>query len=127
MLGYPRSCSALYGTLCWRMYAHTSSCVQSTSGFTFTSLFPSSHSILWTAVRVTDCSRRSPVIHASSPDKRPAQRLHLADAAAQLPVLHRVIEQVHAVLGDHGLHGVGLWKEHLDRRPYFCAVASMTL
>src|SRR5687768_17661054 len=51
------------------MYFQTSSCDQSTSGFTLTRLFPSSHSTLCTAVRVTDCSRRRPVIHASSPDK----------------------------------------------------------
>src|SRR5262249_34200065 len=43
ILGYPWSCSGLYGTSCFRMKFHTSLLVQASSGLTFTRLNLASH------------------------------------------------------------------------------------
>ena len=71
--------------------------VQSASGLNFGEPCAASNSSTASSSRVTDCSRRSPVIHARLPASARASGSRLADLAAALAQLDALVERVDAV------------------------------
>ena len=78
--------------------------------------WPWSISTAGRTVRVTACSRRRPVVQASRVESDAVERLHLADAAAELAVLDAAPEREEAALVLELLGGLALREVDLDLR-----------